>query len=497
MKRSKHGLSHYRLTSLNMGLLYPVMCMEVLPGDSFRHSAACLLRVAPLVSPVMHPVHVSLHHWYVPWRLVWSNWETFITQSQSGLSLPTMPIASGDTALKLFAQAMGIGAEVPSGSVTVQTLPFRAYNMIFNEFYRDQDLTAAAPERNGDTGDVAADYLIRSGAWEKDYFTTARSAPQQGTNTQVVTLGGTTAPVKGLGIESGSTQTTPNITVRESGSTGTTVYANATATPFNTPSRVFVRTTGGANTNPDVVADLSGAGITMDINAWRTAMALQKFREHRNRYGSRYRDLLAFLGINSSDARLDRPEYLGGGKQTISFSEVLSTADSGSADVGSLAGHGISAMVSRPYRRFFEEHGCVISLLVVRPKTVYVNAVPRTFLRRTYSDFWQKELEMLGEQSITNFEVYGDTATPAGVFGYIPRYDEYRHAESSVSGEFRRLLNYWHMGRIFSSQPALNSTFVTSDPTTRIYASAATDQLYAMISHRIVARRLVSKFARN
>lgn len=495
MKRSKHSLSHYRLTSLNMGQLVPVMCEEVLPGDTFRQQSSVLMRVAPLVAPVMHPCHLMIHHWYVPSRLLWDNWEPFITGSDPAKVLPTMTIASTDANAKHLGQHLGIGADLNTGSIVVQTLPFRAYNKIYNEFYRDQDLQAKLPERTGDTGDLVADYGLKLANWEKDYFTTARPYPQQGANEELIALGAATAPVLGLGKFN---QTFPlsNQSVYESdGTTSTFAFAahiDGTANDSNNLKMEGTAATGGF---PNIRADLQNAGIK--VNEWRRAMAMQRMREHRNRFGSRYRDMLAFLGITSSDARLQRPEYLGGGKQTIAFSEVLSTADTGTAVVGEMAGHGIAALRSRPYKRFFEEHGYVLSLLCVRPVSVYMQRVPRHFLRRDYEQFWQKELEMLGEQTITNFEVYGDAAAPSGTFGYIPRYDEYRHAEGSVAGEFRNVLDYWHLARDFTAQPVLNGTFVECDASERIYASATNDQLYAMVAHRIAARRLVSKRARS
>ena len=162
-----------------------------------------------------------------------------------------------------------------------------------------------------------------------------------------------------------------------------------------------------------------------------------------------------------------------------------------------MAGHGIAALGSRPYKRFFEEHGYVISLIFVRPISVYMNRIPRTFLRRDYEHYWQKELEMMGDQVIQNNEIYADAGSPSNTFGYIPRYDDYRHGESVVAGEFRNISDSWHMARKFTTQPVLNGSFISCDPTTRIYASTSTDQLYTMIAHQVAARRLVSKNARN
>lgn len=500
MKRSKHSLSHYRLTSMNMGQLYPVALQEVLPGDSFRHATSALVRVSPLVAPVMHPCHLMVHSWFVPSRLLWSKWEDFITGKDPALVIPTLSVAAADTATKKLANAFGVGIDSPPAPVSLNALPFRAYNQIWNEFYRDQDLSTAAVERTGDSGDVPADYQILNVSWEKDYFTTSRPNSQQGTGVEQVQLTLTgKVPVKGIGKGTGVFGTV-NKVVRESDGSTPTYAKSAIIGPSNVDEQFWIQENPGALTFPQVHVDLSqtsAGGLKMDINEWRKTMAMQRMREHRNRFGSRYRDMLAFLGVNSSDARLQRPEYLGGGKQTISFSEVLSTAETTTAAVGEMAGHGIAALRSRPYKKFFEEHGYVLTFISCRPVSVYQQAVPRTFLRRDYEHYWQKELEMMGDQQITNFEVYGDSATPNTVFGYIPRYDEYRHAESFVSGEFRSTLNYWHMARIFGSQPVLNQSFVGCDPTTRIYASAVTDQLYVMCSHRIAARRLVSKQARN
>lgn len=214
-------------------------------------------------------------------------------------------------------------------------------------------------------------------------------------------------------------------------------------------------------------------------------------------YGSRYTEYLRYLGVRSSDARLQRPEYLGGGKQTISFTEVLQTGTNFDANAGvaSLKGHGIAAMRSRRYRRFFEEHGVVISLMSLRPKTMYGNGNNRMWYKTTKEDYWQKELEHVGMQEVYNREVYAADTGPADVFGYQDRYAEYRHLQSSVAGEFRdSTMNSWHLARIFASDVALNSDFVTCDPATRIYAASLTNHnIWCMINHSIQARRMVGR----
>jgi hypothetical protein len=236
---------------------------------------------------------------------------------------------------------------------------------------------------------------------------------------------------------------------------------------------------------------------SVNINSLREAFALQRFAEHRAMYGSRYVEYLRYLGIKASDARLQRPEYLGGGKQTIQFSEVLQTAE-GTDPVGTLRGHGIAAMRSNRYRRFFEEHGFVLSIMLVRPKAIYMQGIPRSWLRRVREDFFQTELQHIGQQEVYTKELYG--AAPDGengdlkVFGYQNRYDEYRGHESYVCGEFRDILDYWHLARSFSNEPVLNADFISATPSERIFAAQENDQLYCMINHSLQARRLMSKF---
>ena len=281
-----------------MAQLYPVGLLEVLPGDSFRHQASALIRVAPIVAPVMHPVHLMIHSWFVPSRLLWDNWEDFITGKNAALTVPVVDVNSTDTAMWPLVQAMGVGVDSRVTDISLNALPFRAYNMIYNEFYRDQDLSAAATENKGNTGDDPTQYSMRSVSWEKDYFTTARPQPQQGSQ-ETITVGMTgTLPVHGIGIlESDRAFNQPNISVRESSGVNLS-YPNAAQTA--TAAKMYVQGSAATGGQPNINVNLAdGAGnITFDINQWRTSMAMQRMKEHRNRYGSRYRDLLAFLGVN-------------------------------------------------------------------------------------------------------------------------------------------------------------------------------------------------------
>lgn len=481
MKRSKFSLSNYKLASMNMGNLVPVGMFEVLPGDTVQQATSALIRCAPLLTPVMHPVHVRIHHWFVPHRIVWDDWEDFITGGPDGMDdsvFPTVTFASG-VSLGSLGDYLGLPTSV--NGITVSALPFRAYALIWNEFYRDQDLETplVISEASGD--DTTTSTVLQRCAWEKDYFTSARPWEQKG---PAITIPlGTTAPVSGLGVVTG-----------QAGSGAATVMETAGgmsvnyATAYSGGTRIKYTGTG----LPQVFADLSSASA-ITINLLREAFALQRFEEARARYGSRYVEYLRYLGVRSSDARLQRPEYLGGGKQTIQFSEVVQTAE-GEDPVGELRGHGIGALRSNRYRRFFEEHGYVITLMSVKPKTMYYQGIPRTWNRRTKEDFWQKELQHIGQQEILNKELYAAHATPDGTFGFQDRYDEYRRQESSVAGEFRTtLLNDWHFGREFASTPALNASFVSCNPTERTFADTNSDVLRVMCQHSIQARRLVAQ----
>ena len=197
------------------------------------------------------------------------------------------------------------------------------------------------------------------------------------------------------------------------------------------------------------------------------------------------------LGVNPSDGRLDRPEYLGGGSQLVNFSEVLATADGASNNIGDLYGHGIAGVQSRRYRKMFEEHGYVLTLMSARPKSVYQQAVPKHFLRSDVMDFWQKELEVLPWQEVYENEVFAGGAA-ATVFGYQQRYDEYRHAMSYVSGSFLQGTEEdWHLGREFASAPTLNSSFVECSPSDRIFQDASMPEMLVNIYNRQIARRIV------
>lgn len=484
MKRSKFSLSNYKLFSCDMGELVPAGLCEVLPGDSIQQATNALVRASPLLTPVMHPVHVRIHHWFVPHRLVWDSWEDFITGGPDGMDdsvFPTIntPVSTG-FAVGSLADYLGIPSGVASRPVSA--LPFRGYALIYNEWYRDQDLETRAVIDTSDGVDSTTSTALQSCAWEKDYFTSSRPWEQKGPSITIPL--GTSAPVTGLGMSS------------QAYSTGNMYQTDGTGvlsvSRTNTGTAAVVAQQDPDNVGfPNIRADLTGVSA-VTVNVLREALALQRYEEARARYGSRYIEYLRYLGVRSSDARLQRPEYLGGGTQTVQFSEVLQTAE-GTQPVGQMRGHGITSMRSNRYRRFFEEHGYVFTLLSIRPKTIYGNGLARTWTRRSKEDFWQKELQHIGQQEVYNQEPYFAHTDPTGVFGYQDRYDEYRRQESSVAGEFRTSdLNFWHMARLFGSDVALNADFVKCVPTERTFAVPSKDVFYVMAKHSIQARRLVA-----
>lgn len=491
-KRSKFSLSHYVLKTCKMGYVLPVGLVEVLPGDSFRHATSVFMRLAPMLAPVMHPVTVRIHHWFIPTRLLWDDFEDFITGGPTNTDVsefPTVTAPSGGFAVGSLADHLGLPPKIDG--IEVSVLPFRAYNLVYNEWYRDQDLETekALSLASGPDTTTATD-LLRCD-WERDYFTTARPWPQKGPDVSVPV----NAAGEGTITITGKPDAQPrfNWTGSASGNSPVTMQGD----------RIGATPSGGSWAalgwkDPALTGEVSGISVgSVNINSLREAFALQRFAEHRAMYGSRYVEYLRYLGIKASDARLQRPEYLGGGKQTIQFSEVLQTAE-GTDPVGTLRGHGIAAMRSNRYRRFFEEHGFVLSIMLVRPKAIYMQGIPRSWLRRVREDFFQTELQHIGQQEVYTKELYG--AAPDGengdlkVFGYQNRYDEYRGHESYVCGEFRDILDYWHLARSFGNEPVLNADFISATPSERIFAAQQNDQLYCMINHSLQARRLMSKF---
>lgn len=499
MKSALHNLTHSVKLSGSMGELIPLALIEALPADVIDHSTTALIRTQPLVAPVMHEIDAKIHHWFIPTRTIWKDFPEFITGGPTGTDNTVAPYittpASVGFPIGSLADYLGVPTGVPN--LKVSALPFRAYAEVWNNYYRDQDLQSELVVSVGNGSDTTTNTALQFGCWEKDYFTSARGSPQKGPGVSIPLAGN--APIKGLYASN-------VVTVAPSGQpvggapAGGVSMANNNAPYISVSSKSPVGTAAGTafnSTNANVFADLSGVSA-VDIEDLRLAAALQRYQENLSRYGSRYVErVMAAFGIRPRSLELDIPQYIGGGQQKISISEVLSTAETTTAAVGDMYGHGITAMRSNRYRYPVAEHGYILSLLVIRPRTNYIQGLNKLWSRDTKEEYYQPELAYLGQQPIRNKELYATgTATDDQTFGYQDAYDPYRFIESRVSGEFRDTLDYWHMARKFATAPALNADFVKSNPTTRIYAVPAADQLYVMAKHRISAKRRVIKTAK-
>jgi hypothetical protein len=487
-KRYKHNLSHTNKLSANMGELIPINMYEALPLDSIKQNVSALVRFAPLAAPLMHKVDIKIHSFFVPYRLLWNedgaSFEDFITGGSDGNDSTTHPykdLSAVTTNRGDLLDYLGVppGAQPDDYNI----LYARAYSLIWNEYYRDIDLQTELTIDTTSGADTTTNTTLQKVTWEKDYFTTSRPWEQKG---DAVSLPlGTSADIKyGTNINGTSTGNDKFVVV-EDGSTDEMRYGNTKGGAI----------AGNISGDHNLYADLSNA-TSATINQLREAIALQKYKEARALYGDRYVDYLRYLGASPSDARLQRPEYLGGGKQTMQISEIIQSAPTTSGDdagVGDLKGHGISALRSNTWMKFFNEHGIVMTLMCVKPEAVYSQSIRKELFRATKEDYFQQELQHIGQTEVQNREVYYGHTTPKGTFGYQDPYDEYRSIPNQVAGEFRDGGDYehWTLSREFASDPSLNSAFVTCTPSTRIFADTTATQLQINTYSQINARRIV------
>nr|QJB20219.1 MAG: major capsid protein [Microvirus sp.] len=474
--RSLFNLTYEKKFTCDMGQLIPVMCDEVVPGDVFKIGCQAVVRFQPLVAPILHEVTITTHYFFVPYRLLWEDWEKFITGDEDGTDdsvLPTWIPTSATNKVGSLWDYLGFPVGViPEGAYPLD-FPRRAYNLVYNEYYRDQTLQ----------DEVAIDnQLILNRAWQKDYFTSALPWQQRGPAPAM--------PIAGVSSAQWPTgsfyQQNPVVQSGFNTTADGRLYTGANATARQNAINFF-------NSN---TIDLSVAS-TFDIADLRLAFQIQKWMERNARAGVRYTEFLkAHFGVSPRDDRLDRPEYIGGSKTPVIFSEVLQTSSTDTTSPqGNLAGHGIS--VSEAYCGSYNvsEYGLILGMCSIMPRPSYQQGINRQWLRKTRFDFFFPEFQNLSEQAIENAEILATNSEShnAGIFGYQGRFDEMRYKPNMVVGEMRDTFDYWHLGRIFdpAHPPALNADFIECKPADlkRIFAVQNVPGLIVQFANLIKAYR--------
>ena len=520
-------LSHEVKMSGKFAHLMPVMLQETLPGDHFRNTSQVFLRFAPMLAPVMHRVDVTVHFFFVPNRLLWDEWEEFITGGREGEPPESQPVppyfVMSELAAEEDATRMGKGGtwdyfglptwdgvDAVTSTERVSALPFRAYNKIWNDYYKDPNLDEEIYLNTPSGGNVTIASTTGEGylfnpftkAWEKDYFTSALPWAQRGEQVLVPFSAQVEyMPVSMLYDSASGTEVAQTRVLGHNlaGSSGDLHRAPA------------ADMSGFQTTRIENIEDITNGTTT--VADLRTAIAVQRWMEISAVSGHRYNEtILGQFGVRVPDYRLQRAEYLGGGKQPVQFSEVVTTVafDNGTDEVpgADLLGHGISVGSTNQFSYYCQEHAFVIGILSVTPRTAYQEGIHKLWGRGSRFDFAFPTLAHIGEQEIKTKELFyafsgTDVTYNDATFGYIPRYSEYKFALDRVAGDFRDTLAFWHLGRIFTQRPVLNGAFTTCEPLAgeneepleRIFAvQDGTDYLWISVMHNMHVRRPLPYF---
>lgn len=467
--RSLFKMRHSHKSTFDAGLLIPIYCEELLPGDEYRGAMHAIARLTTPITPFMDDLTLESFFFFVPNRLVWDNWVKFMGERRNpsdsiSYTVPTVTSPVGGYTPNSLQDYFGLpvaGQITGANTVTHQTLPLRAYNLIYNEWFRDQNLINSAVVDVDDGPDNPADYVLRRRGKRHDYFTSCLPWPQKG---NAVTLPlGTSAPIQ-------VSNATNNQWIARQAVGGATINGAAS---FATNGAGLV-SIGGATAildpNGRLEADLSSA-TAATINAIRTAFQIQRLLERDARGGTRYTEILkSHFGVTSPDMRLQRPEYIGGGSTPIVINGVVQNSQTGTTPQGNLAATGtMITQGGHDFRYAATEHGYIIGIISVRGENTYQQGLRRHWSRSTRYDYYFPAFAHLGEQAVLNKEIYvTGTSTDNDVFGYQERYGEYRYHPSMVTGLFRSTtasnIDIWHLAQEYSVLPTLNQTFIEENP---------------------------------